>query len=293
MSTRPRPDLASGRGRRRSLRPSCRAAALSPARPFTCPFTGASPAGKVGPLACGGVPPAARAATPPDAPAGVEPPTPSTTRSPLLVALSPLAVVLAGHLVARAAAAVDPQTAWIPVALVYWGATAAVTLVATTAAQRRAWFAAARRRPWWVAPVALALGVMPVAGILLPHLDLVAAHTALVVPWLVFAVVNPVLEEAYWRGTLADATARWPVWAAACWTTASFVASHPLMWGVFSEGNRSPMLYASLTLMGLAWFALRRVTGSLRWAVASHALVDVGNLSVFVFVNVYVPPALG
>lgn len=222
------------------------------------------------------------------------PPAPApTVRSPLLVALSPLAVVLAGHLVARAAAAVDPGWAWVPVALVYWGATAAITLAATTPAQRRAWLAAAGRRPWWVVPGALALGAMPVAGILLLHLDLVAAHAALVVPWLLFAAVNPLLEETYWRGTLADATVRWPAWAAACWTTALFVASHPLMWGVFSEGNRSPMLYASLTLMGLAWYAMRRVTGSLRWAVLSHALVDVGNLSVFVFVNVYVPPALG
>ncbi len=214
-------------------------------------------------------------------------------RSPLLVALSPLAVVLLGHLVARAAAAVDPRRAWIPVALVYWGAAAAITLAVTTPAQRRSWFAPAGSRPRWVVPVAVALGVVPVVGILLLHLDLVAAHPALVAPWLVFAVVNPVVEEAYWRGTVADATARWPVWAAALWSTGLFVASHPLMWGVFSVGNRSPMLYASLTLMGLAWFAMRRATGSLRWPVASHALVDVGNLSVFVFVNVYVPPGLG
>jgi membrane protease YdiL (CAAX protease family) len=216
----------------------------------------------------------------------------SPVRFPLLVALSPLAVVLAGHLVARAAAAVDPWWAWVPVALVYWAATAATTLAVTTPAQRRAWWAPASPRPWWVVPVAAALGVMPVGGILLLHLDLVAAHPALVAPWLLFAAINPVMEETYWRGTVADAVARWPVWAAALWTTALFVASHPLMWGVFSAGNRSPMLYGALALMGLAWFAVRRATGSLRWAVASHALVDVGNLSVFVFVNVYVPPGI-
>lgn len=207
------------------------------------------------------------------------------------VVLSPLAIILLGHLTARIAAAVHPPSAWVAVAVVYWAAMGAVVLLATTRDQRRLWWAPSRLR-WWIIPSALALGAIPVAGILLLNLDVVASHGVLIAPWLLFALVNPVMEEAYWRGALADATAPWPVWRAGLYSTALFVASHPLMWGVFSEGNRSPMLYASLTLMGLAWFAMRRVSGSLRWPIISHALVDIGNLSVFVFVNAYVPPAL-
>lgn len=214
-------------------------------------------------------------------------------RDRLLVALSPLAVILLGHLVARGATAVDPSLAWVAVAVAYWGATGAIVLASTTRAQRRAWLSPAARRPWWVVPAALLLGAVPIAGILAMQLPLVAAHAALIVPWLLFAAINPVFEEAYWRGALHDATEHWPAWGAVLWSTALFVASHPLMWGVFSEGNRSPMLFGTLALMGLAWSWMRRVTGSLRWPLVSHALVDIGNLSVFVFLNVYVPPAIG
>ncbi|WP_261163773.1 type II CAAX prenyl endopeptidase Rce1 family protein [Microbacterium sp. Marseille-Q6965] len=206
--------------------------------------------------------------------------------------LSPLAVILLGHLTARAATAIHPSAAWVAVALAYWGAMAVVIALSARREDRRAWWAPSARRPWWVIPAALALGVFPIAGILLLNLHIVAAHAALIAPWLVFAAVNPVMEEAYWRGALADATSRWPAWVACAYTTVLFVASHPLMWGVFSEGNRSPMLYGSLVLMGAAWFAMRRVTGTLRWATVSHVLVDIGNLSVFVFVNAYVPPAI-
>ncbi|OCG75369.1 CPBP family intramembrane glutamic endopeptidase [Microbacterium sediminis] len=218
------------------------------------------------------------------------PPRPRIPSAILLI--SPLAVILLGHLIARVATAIHPPTAWVAVAFAYWGAMWLVIALSTGREQRRRWWAPAARRPWWVIPAAVALGVFPMAGILLLNLHVVAEHAALIAPWLVFAAVNPIVEEAYWRGALADATAAWPAWAAGAYSTALFVASHPLMWGVFSEGNRSPMLYASLTLMGAAWFAMRRVTGSLRWATLSHALVDIGNLSVFVFVNAYVPPAL-
>lgn len=213
---------------------------------------------------------------------------PGTRRGAALA--SPFVIILAGHLVARLADALWGDAAWITVAIVYWGGMAMVVALTTTREQRRGWFAPSRPRPWWVVPTALLLGIGPAAGILLLNLDVVAAHAALIVPWLVFAALNPLFEETYWRGTLHDATAAWPAWVAALATTALFIASHPLMWGVFSIGNRSPALYASLAVMGLVWFAMRRVTGSLRWPVLSHVLVDLGNLSVFVFVNAYVPP---
>ncbi|GEK81117.1 CPBP family intramembrane glutamic endopeptidase [Agrococcus baldri] len=226
-------------------------------------------------------------------PAAVHAPVQRPDRALVLVALSPLAVILLGHLTARLAAAIEPQLAWVAVAIVYWGAMSAVVLLSTTGAQRRAWLAPAVRRPWWVIPAALLLGAIPIGGILAMQLPLVAANAALIAPWLLFALINPVFEQAYWRGAVQDATARWPAWLAAAWITVLFVASHPLMWGVFSEGNRSPMLYGTLALMAVAWFWMRRVTGSLRWPLVSHVLVDLGNLSVFVFLNVYVPPALG
>lgn len=109
---------------------------------------------------------------------------------------------------------------------------------------------------------------------------------------LLFALINPWLEEMYWRGALLEAESGWPVWLNVLYSTLLFVMSHPLMWGVFSIGNRSPHLYLSLFLMEVVWAAIRYRTKSLRWPIYSHILVDIGNLSVFVFLNIYIPPGM-
>ena len=210
----------------------------------------------------------------------------------LLLLVSPLAIVGVGHLVARIAADMNAGTAWLWVAAVYWGLIAAVLAMTTDAGQRRAWFRRSARRQAWVWIVGLLLGLFPLAGILALNLGLVAQYPGVFVAVLAFALVNPVFEEVYWRGALLDAGRCWPFWAIALYSTVLFVAGHPLMWGVFSIGNRSVVLYATLFVMGLAWSCMRRATGSLRISMLSHGLVDVGNLSVFVFMNLYIPPGM-
>lgn len=205
---------------------------------------------------------------------------------------SPLFIIAAGHLAARMATDMNARAAWLWVAVVYWGLIAIAISLATGAGQRRAWFRPSARRPAWVWIAGLALGLFPMAGILALNFGLVAQYPAVFAAVLAFAILNPVFEEAYWRGLLLDAGRRWPFWVIVLYSTVLFVAGHPLMWGVFSIGNRSPMLYATLFVMGFAWAYMRRATGSLRFPVLSHALVDVGNLSVFVFLNLYVPPGL-
>lgn len=210
----------------------------------------------------------------------------------LVLLVSPLAIVGVGHLVARIAAHMNAGTAWLWVAAVYWGLIAAVLAMTTGAGQRRAWFRRSARRPAWVWIVGLLLGLFPLAGIFALNLGLVAQYPGVFVAVLAFALINPVFEEAYWRGALLDAGRRWPFRAITLYSTVLFVAGHPLMWGVFSIGNRTVMLCATLFVMGLAWSCMRRTTGSLRIPVLSHGLVDVGNMSVFVFLNLYIPPGM-
>lgn len=71
------------------------------------------------------------------------------------------------------------------------------------------------------------------------------------------------------------------------------MAFHPLVAGVFSVANRDGAALAALLLMGAAWAAAYRRTGTLRWALASHVLADLGNLAVPVFLGLYIPPHLG
>lgn len=152
-----------------------------------------------------------------------------------------------------------------------------------------AWFRPSRGPRLWTV-LALAAGLIPLP-ILLLNLHLLT-DPVLVAAWLLFAFINPWFEEAYWRGLLLDATRSWPKWAAVAYSTVLFAASHPIMWGVFSIANRDWMTSVSLLVMGTVWSVAYLRTETLRWTVLSHFLVDIGNLSVFVFLNVYIPPHL-
>lgn len=203
---------------------------------------------------------------------------------------SPLVIIGIGHVASRVAFGALGPWGWVPAVLVYWGLLGAAIALGREPGAVRRWTGRARGGRGWTL-LALLAGLIPMP-ILLQNLHLLADPVILVC-WLLFALINPWFEEFYWRGLLLDATARWPAWAGAVYSTALFVAFHPLVAGVFSVANRDPFALAALALMGLAWVAAYRRTGTLRWAVASHVLVDLGNLAVPVFLNLYVPPHLG
>src|SRR5690606_19379190 len=60
------------------------------------------------------------------------------------------------------------------------------------------------------------------------------------VAWLLFAMINPWLEEGYWRGLMLDATRHWPRWASNLYSTSLFTLNHPLLGGTLRR--REPRL---------------------------------------------------
>jgi len=114
----------------------------------------------------------------------------------------------------------------------------------------------------------------------------------LVLAWFFFALINAPLEEGYWRGLLLDKTAGWPGWLSVLYSSFFFALNHPLTFGVHSIANRHPVTLVSTFIMGAAWAVVYRRTGSLRWPVIAHVLVDLFNLSVLAFLNIYIPAAL-
>jgi hypothetical protein len=53
-----------------------------------------------------------------------------------------------------------------------------------------------------------------------------------------FSAINPWFEEAFWRGLLLDHTRQSPVWVRILYSSALFAVSYPIIWGVYSRGNR-------------------------------------------------------
>jgi membrane protease YdiL (CAAX protease family) len=114
----------------------------------------------------------------------------------------------------------------------------------------------------------------------------------LIALWLAFGLLNPWLEEGYWRGLLIDATRGWPWGLGVVYSTLLFALSHPLIWGVHSTALRHPAALIGLGLVGGVWGVAYWRTGSLRWTIVGHTCANLFGLSVPVLLNLYVPGGL-
>lgn len=107
-------------------------------------------------------------------------------------------------------------------------------------------------------------------------------------PWIILALVNPWLEEFYWRGLLSDYTKKWNVVSSILFTSLMFSANHAVF-GINSELFRGYEIFISTFVMGIVWAITYRKTNSLRWVILSHFLVDFLNLSAPAFLDLFRP----
>ncbi len=207
----------------------------------------------------------------------------------LFVVLSPVGIIALGHLTALFAGSVLGVWAWVPLNLVFWSLFALMIGFSGGKESIQHWVRAPQGAWGWSA-IALVVGLIPLPIFLLNWRLLSPIWIWL--PWLLFALINPFLEEGYWRGVLLDATSRWPSWLSVLYTSLLFALNHPLTLGVNSIANRHPATFISTLIMGVVWALVYRKTKSLRFPVFAHVLVDLLNLSVPVFLNLYSPPML-
>ncbi|MGP4039728.1 CPBP family intramembrane glutamic endopeptidase [Gracilibacillus sp. D59] len=205
----------------------------------------------------------------------------------IIVLLSPLVIILLGFTTASLFSNIIGGWAWVPLAIVYWSLLGLSIYYFKANKAVKEWLKKPKRS-FLMVTLSLLLGMFPLTILIMNYALFDSA--ILIVLWLIFALINPWFEELYWRGLLLDAAADWfPKWVGVIYTTILFVLSHPLMWGVFSIASKSPHLYIYLTVMGVIWSITYYKTRSLRWVVLSHFIVDIGNLTVLTFLNIYIP----
>jgi len=216
-------------------------------------------------------------------------PQPSSQNRQRLILLSPLGIIAVGYAFARLAGVIFGIWVWIPMTLVHWGMFAFMIAWGSDREAIRRWLRAPQGA-WGWALLAIAVGLIPIS-IFIQNWKLFPSAW-LVLAWLLFALINPFLEEGYWRGLLLDNTKHWPGWLGVLYSTFLFSINHPLTIGVYSIANRHPAVLISTFVMGLAWAVVYRKTQSLRWNIVGHMLTDLLNLSVLAFLNIVVPPSL-
>jgi membrane protease YdiL (CAAX protease family) len=201
---------------------------------------------------------------------------------------SPMVVIAIGFIIAYMLSPIMEEWVFIPLALAYWAIIFAISYKNLGKEQFISLFAKPERKALW--PIlSLVVGFIPLS-IFLMNLNLINSPLVIAL-WLMFAIINPLFEEIYWRGFLLNFLP-FSKKIAVIYSTLFFVISHPFMWGVFSIANRSWMTWVSLLIMGIVWSMVYLKTKSLRWCIVSHFMVDIFNLSVFVFLNLYVPPVM-
>jgi membrane protease YdiL (CAAX protease family) len=114
-------------------------------------------------------------------------------------------------------------------------------------------------------------------------------NPVLITLWILFAILTPFFEEIFWRGYLIE-NLNWKPILSIMYSTILFTVSHPLLWGVFSIMNRSIIMIPPLLIMGIIWGYVYWKTKSLRYNILAHFFVDILICTVWVFLNIYLPP---
>ena len=208
-----------------------------------------------------------------------------------IILVSPIIILILGNLAAKLFYNALGKWAWVGYFPVYWSMLFLLMYFAGNKENQRLWFRKSQGSRWW-AILAIGIGIISFPMLLIPNIH-VMHSVILVIAWFVFALINAPLEETFWRGFLLDETAHLPRVYGVIYSSILFTAIHPMNLGVFSKiqsfNPARPMALVPflviLLILSLVYCLLYIKTKSLRLSILSHFLTDLGNLSVFLFMN--------
>ncbi|WP_143309193.1 CPBP family intramembrane glutamic endopeptidase [Chitinophaga vietnamensis] len=202
-----------------------------------------------------------------------------------IVLLSPLIIIAVNIITGYLFGSLLAKWAFVPVILIEWALFLFFILKYSAAGAIKTWLqASSKNRGWNVVAVLIGLTPLP---IFLQHKELLT-DWQIFLPWILLALINPWLEEFYWRGLLCDHTASRNKWLSVFATAALFALNH-LTFGINSTLMRNPAVLVSTFILGIVWAVTYKKTGSLRWVICAHFLVDFLNLSAPSFLDLYIP----
>ncbi|WP_207435432.1 CPBP family intramembrane glutamic endopeptidase [Sabulibacter ruber] len=200
-----------------------------------------------------------------------------------VVIASPLLIIAANFGAAFVFGGVMGKWAFLPMILIGWALWLFFIAKFGGASSTRKWLQKPTGALGWNV-FAVVVGLIPLP-LFLFHADTLASWQ-IWVPWIVLALINPWVEEFYWRGLLLDATEHWTGWVAVLYTSLAFSLNHAAF-GINSELNSGFEIIGSTFLMGVVWAIVYKKTKSLRWTIVAHFLVDFLGLSVPAFLDLW------
>ena len=126
-----------------------------------------------------------------------------------LVLATPLLIISTGYFVARYAGYRYGTWSWLPVNLFYWFSIGSCVLIFGGIKSFKKWFQPSKGHFLWRL-LSLLMAIPVALVIFIPNLKLLN-DASLIALLIGIALINPWLEESYWRGLLMDHTSGWPV----------------------------------------------------------------------------------
>lgn len=200
-----------------------------------------------------------------------------------IVLLSPFLIIAVNIFVAVIFGKLIGKWAFIPIILVEWCLFAFFIWRYSGTNSIKDWLKKPEGKLGW-SILALLIGFTPLP-IFLMHFRLLNSWE-IFLPWILLALINPWLEEFYWRGLLSDYTNDWNKWLSVIFTSLIFAGNHAVF-GINSELLNGIEILISTLIMGLIWAVVYQKTNSLRWAIFAHFLVDFFSLSAPSFLDMY------
>lgn len=200
-----------------------------------------------------------------------------------IVLASPFLIIAINFGIAFLFGNIIGKWAFIPIILIEWCLFLFFILRYTKKETRKKWLQKSKGSFGWNI-LALFIGILPLPLFLMHYETLGIWQVWL--PWILLALINPWLEEYYWRGLLLDYTKDWSNWIAIIFTSLVFALNHAVF-GVNSELNSGITVIISTLIMGIIWGLVYKKTNSLRWIILAHFLVDFFNLSAASFLDLY------
>ena len=184
------------------------------------------------------------------------------------ILISVIALIGIGHVVARYAGT-DKDTAWIYVCLFYAGWIFASLFLLLKKQDVQELLGSIRNGQWGL--VGIPFVFVAFYYVFIPNRELLKWDYWLILH-LIICLVNPFMEELYWRGLVSKFGSR-PVYSY-LFSTIAFAASHPLILGVNSPGVAGWIGFTGTFLVGSMLWLVFFKTRSLWLCVLIHFLID-------------------
>lgn len=196
---------------------------------------------------------------------------------------SPILLLLVGFTIAFLAGNIFGVWVWVPIMIAYWFLIALLIWANGGKPSITRWLAPSQGTWYW--NILALIPVLPLLPTFIINIHFFSEWWILLLT-VMFALVNPWFEEAYWRGLLLDRTSEWPNWISLLFSSGLFAINH-LVLAVHSIAIRFAIV--PFFVMGLVWGIVYQKTKSLRWVILGHFIVDFIALTIPVLLNLYTP----